>query len=130
MEQPRHRAKLDVRQRDQEVLAEEHVELGCVQPLNVLVVDREVENDEEVVRVLVDLRPLALREDVLHVELVEAETLGERGRLEVAGTLDVNPGETVSGELRDVGTALLDDLRRVAGPASSDPGECGSGHRY
>ena len=76
-EEPRDGKELDVRERDQEVRAEEDVELGRVQPLDALVVDREVEDDEEVARVLVDLRPLALREDVLDVELVEAEALGE-----------------------------------------------------
>ena len=82
-------------------MAEEDVELGRVQPLDRLVVDREVEDDEEVLGVLVDLRPLALREDVLDVELVEAEALGELGRLGEVGCVDVNPGEAVSGELGD-----------------------------
>jgi hypothetical protein len=34
-----------------------------------------VQNDEEVVGVLVDLRPLVSRRDVLEVELVEVEVL-------------------------------------------------------
>ena len=77
VEEPRDGQQLDVRQRDEVVGAEEDVELGGVQPLDRLVVDREVEDDEEVVRVLVDLRPLALREHVLDVERVPAEALGE-----------------------------------------------------
>ena len=59
-EEPRDRQELDGRQRDEVVRPDEEVELGCVQPLDVLVVDREVEDAEEVVRVVVDLRPLAL----------------------------------------------------------------------
>ena len=76
-EEPRHRQQLDGRQRDEVAVADEEVELGRVQPLDGLVVDREVEDAEEVVRVLVDLRPLALREHVLEVERVPAEALGE-----------------------------------------------------
>src|SRR5207249_6818533 len=72
-EEAAHRQQLDVRQRDEVIRADEHVELGGVQALDRLVVDREVEDDEEVVRVVVDLRPLALREDVLEVERVPAE---------------------------------------------------------
>ncbi len=77
LEEPRHRQQLDVRQRDEVVVAEEEVELGGVQALNGLVVDREVENDEEVVGVLVDLRTLALREHILDVERMPFEALGE-----------------------------------------------------
>ena len=96
-------------ERDEEVLAEEDVELGRVQPLDRLVVDREVEDDEEVLRVLVDLRPLPLREDVLDVELVEAEALGEIRGLERPRLVDVDPGEPVSGELGDPRLGPLDD---------------------
>ena len=80
LEEPSHRQELDVRERDQVSGPDENVQLGRVQPLDVLVVEREVEDREEVVRVLVDLRPLALREDVLDVERVPAEALGERSR--------------------------------------------------
>ena len=109
-EEPRDGEQLDVRKRDQEVVAEEDVELGRVQPLDRLVVDREVEDDEEVARVLVDLRPLALREDVLDVELVEAEALGQLAELERGRSLDVNPGESASGELVDPRRARLDGV--------------------
>ena len=66
-----------------------------------LVVDREVEDGEEValVRVVVDLRPLALRDDVLDVERVPAEALGELLRRLDVGRDDVDPGEAASGEL-------------------------------
>ena len=84
LEEPRHRQELDVRQRDQVARPDEDVELGRVQALDVLVVEREVEDREEVVRVLVDLRSLALREDVFDVERVPAEPLGER-RLQPPG---------------------------------------------
>ena len=93
-EQPRDRQQLDVRQRDQEVGAEEEVELGGVQPLDRLVVAGEVEDAEEVLGVLVDLRPLALREDVLEVERMPAEALGELGRLVGRGRVEVDPGQS------------------------------------
>ena len=67
------------RERDEVVGADEDVELGGVQALDRPVVDREVEDGEEValVGVVVDLRPLALRHDVLDVERMPAEALGE-----------------------------------------------------
>ena len=64
---------------------DEEVELGGVQPLDRLVVGREVEDREEVLGVLVDLRPLALREDVLEVERMPAEALRELRRLVAVG---------------------------------------------
>jgi hypothetical protein len=75
------RKELDDGEGDEVVRSEEDVELAGVQPLDRLVVDREVEDDEAVVVVLVDLRPLALGEDVLDVQRMPAEALGERGRL-------------------------------------------------
>jgi hypothetical protein len=60
-----------------------------------------VEDAEEVLGVLVDLRALALREHVLEVERVPAEALGERGRLFAPGSVQVNPGQAVRLELRD-----------------------------
>ena len=68
---------------------EEDVELGGVQPLDRLVIGGEVEHDEEVLRVLVHLRPLALREDVLEVERVPAEALGELRGLVRVGDVQV-----------------------------------------
>ena len=65
-----------------------------------LVEDREVQDDEEVVVVLVDLRALVAREDVLVVERVELEVLLEPGALGGAGALDVDPAQA----------APLDDL--------------------
>src|SRR5215203_4954092 len=53
--------ELDVGERDEKVPAEKDVELGRVQPLDRLVVDREVEDDEKVFGVLVDLGSLPLR---------------------------------------------------------------------
>ena len=75
--------QLDGRQRDEVVGADEDVELGGVQALDRPVVDREVEDAEQValVGVVVDLRPLALREHVLDVERMPAEALGELLRL-------------------------------------------------
>ena len=96
-----------VRDRHDVVVADEEIELRGVQPLHLLVVDREVEDGEEValVLVVVHLRALALRDDVLDVEGVPAEALGELlCRLDV-GRDDVDPGEAARGE-------LVDDRRR------------------
>jgi hypothetical protein len=99
VEEARHGEQFDVRQRDQPSVADEDVELGCVQPLDRLVVDREVEDGEEVVRVLVDLRALTAREDVLEIERVPAVALGQlRGLLE-RGRVEVDPGQAVCFEL-------------------------------
>jgi len=65
-----------------------------------------VQNDEEVVVVLVDLRPLVARQDVLEVEGVEVEVLLEPGALERRGALDVDPAEPLAGDGLDVGLAL------------------------
>src|SRR5712692_9090599 len=115
--------QLDGRQRDQEVGAEEDVELGGVQALDGLVVDREVEDDEEVLGVLVDLRPLALREHVLEVERVPAEAKRESLRLVLARRVQVDPGDAVLAELSEPRLWLRDDLaREAAGPDPLDAG--------
>ncbi len=96
-EEPRDREQLGARHRDQVVLADEEVELGRVQALDGLVVDGEMEDCEQValLGVLVDLRPLALREHVLDVERVPAEAVGEAGCLVARRRVDVNPGQAV-----------------------------------
>ena len=125
------REELGVGERDQEVLAQEDVELGGVQAADALVVEGEVQDDEEVLGVLVDLRPLPLGEHVLDVELVEAEALGEKRDLERAGPLGVDSGQPVSGELGDARLGPLDDVARGAA-GSSAPKACERGpcHRY
>ena len=96
-----------VRQRDDEVRPDEDVELGGVQPADRLVEDREVQDDEEVVLVLVDLRALVPREDVLVVERVELEVLLEPGALGRAGALDVDPAEPAPLDGLDAGLSGL-----------------------
>ena len=129
-EQARDRKELAVRDRDEVVRAEEDVELGRVEPLDRLVVRGEVEDDEEVavLVVVIDLRPLPRRDDVLDVERVPAEALGELGcRLHV-GRDDVDPGETASGELADGRLGPRDDLRARARAVPLQAGQ--AGHRY
>ena len=60
-------------------MADEDVELRRIESLNGLVVDGEVEDAEEValVLVVVDLGALALRDDVLDVQRVTAESFRE-----------------------------------------------------
>ena len=65
--------------------------------------DGEVEDDEEVVVVDVDLRPLVAGEDVLEVEGVEVEVGLEPGALERARALDVDPAQAGGVDLLDVG---------------------------
>ena len=88
-------------QRDHEVGADEHVELGCVQPADALVEHREVQDDEEVVVVLVDLRALVARADVLVVEVVELEVFAQPGFLGGAGAFDVDPANAAVVDLLD-----------------------------
>src|SRR4051794_1795924 len=94
-----------VRERDEEVGADEEVELGCVQPRHRLVVAREVQDDEEVVVVLVDLRALVAREHVLVVEGMELEALLEPRAVGRPRALDVVPAE--AGGLDDLDARLL-----------------------
>src|SRR3712207_7942612 len=51
------------------------------------------QDDEQVVLVLVDLRPLVAREDVFVVERVEVEVLLEPGAIGSSRALDVDPPE-------------------------------------
>src|SRR5439155_15050056 len=122
-EKPRHRQELDVRQGDEVVLADERVELGCVQALDALVVDREVQDDEEVavVAVLVDLRALAPRQHVLEIERMPPEaSLKQLGLLERGG-VEMNPGQAVGGELLDARLRACEDFPVARpGPRSLD----------
>ncbi len=117
-EEPGDRVQLPVRDGDDVVVADEDVELACVQALYLLVVEGEVEDGEEValVLVVVDLRPLALGDDVLDVERMPPEPLGERLRRLDVRRDGVDPGEAASGELADERSWLRDDGPRAAGP--------------
>ena len=95
-----------VRQRDQVVGPDEDVELGRVQPPDRLVEHREVQDDEQVVVVLVDLRALVAREDVLVVERVEVEVLLQPGPVDRPRPLDVDPAQAVGLDDLDVGLGL------------------------
>src|SRR4051794_20641980 len=81
-------------ERDDVVGPDEDVELGGVQPADALVERREVQDDEQVVVVLVDLRALVAREDVLVVERVEHEALLQPCLVGRARALDVDPPQT------------------------------------
>src|SRR5215210_5138074 len=114
-EEPRDRQQLDVRQRDEVVVAEEEVELAGVEALDRRVVDGEVEDDEEVLRVFVELRPRPFREHVLLVELVPAEAVGELLQRVRVDSLEVDPGQAVSGDLLD---ARLNAGAEISGPGT------------
>ena len=98
-------------------MTDEEVELGGVQPLHGLVEDGEVEDGEQVavVLVVVDLRPLALGDDVLDVERVPAEALRQALRRLHVRRDDVDPGEAASAELVDDRCRAYDDRARAAG---------------
>ena len=78
-------------QRDEEVGTHEDVQLGGVEAAHGLVEHREVQDDEEVLGVLVDLRALVARGHVLVVERMELEVLLEPRAVDRAGPLDVDP---------------------------------------
>ena len=123
LEQVLDRLQRRVRDRDQEVAADEDVELAGVEPPDLAVEDREVQDDEQVVVVLVDLRPLVAREHVLEVEGVEVELLLEPGGLERRRALDVDPAQARALDGLDLGAALARlsaarrDRRRAGGAA-------------
>ncbi len=84
-----------------------------------------MEDAEEVavVDVVVDLRPLALGEDVLDVERVPPEPLAQlvdRVRIEL---LDVDPGQAAGGDLSDVSFARARLALRQRRPGSPDAGQ-------
>src|SRR4029079_8724955 len=101
-----------VRDRDQVARADEEVELAGPEAPRGGVEDREVEDDEEVVVVDVDLRPLFAGEDVLEVEGVKIEVLLEPAALERAGALDVDPAQVGRVDLLDTGRLGLSRRRR------------------
>jgi hypothetical protein len=83
-----------------------------------------VQDDEQVVVVLVDLRALVAREDVLVIERVEVEALLEPRLVDGTRALDVDPAQP--GRLDDLGAGLLrlrgcGDAAR-ARAATTDPG--------
>ena len=127
LEQVLDRLQRLVRDRDHVAGADEEVELAGAEPAGGAVEDGEVEDDEEVVVVDVDLRPLVAGEDVLEVERVEVEVLLEPGALQRARVLDVDPAQAGSVDLLDVGGLWLsrssgDDETRRAGRARRSRG--------
>jgi hypothetical protein len=103
------------------------------EPAERLVVDREMEDGEEirlaVLGVDVDLRPLAARHHVLDVERVPAEPGGECERLLLRGRLEMDPGQAVVLELNDPGPRL--DLRLPGlRPVATGPDAREARHRY
>ena len=90
--------------------------------------DREVQDDEQVVVVLVDLRPLVAREHVLEVEGVEVEVLLEPGGLERRRALDVDPAQAGALDGLDLGAGARGaqparrDRRRAGGAAWASEG--------
>ena len=131
VEEPRHRQQLDVRQRDEVVLADEEIELGGVQALDAFVVDREMENDEEIslVSVLVDLGALAPREHILEIQRMPPEPPLEQFRLLECRRVEVNPGQAVGGELLDARLRPCEDFPVARpGPRSLDARQ--AWHRY
>ncbi len=131
-EETRNWEQVDVRDRDEVVGPEEDVELARVQPLDALVVRRKVEDAEEItlVGVVVDLRPLALREDVLDVERMPAEALAKAvDRFRIDRGIEVDPGEAVGAELSEAWfRARGDRLCESARPRPPDAGQ--ARHRY
>src|SRR5215211_1882588 len=129
-EKPRDRRQLDVRQRYEVVGTDEDVELAGVQPAGRLVEHGKVEDDEEValLRVVVDLRALALREHVLDVERMPAEPCREALDLVRVQRVEVDPGQAGGVELSSERLLARCDLRPAPYPRASDARE--ARHRY
>ncbi len=90
-----------------------------------------MEDAEEValVRVVVDLRPLPLREDVLDVERVPAEAAAQLVDDFGLDRLEVDPGETLAAKFSDAWfRARSDRLCEAARPRPPDAGQ--AWHRY
>ncbi len=123
LEQVLDRLQRLVRDRHHVVGPDEDVELAGAEPPRGAVEDRQVEDDEEVVVVDVDLRPLVAREHVLEVERVEVEVLLQPGALQRPGPLDVDPAQAGGVDLLDVGRLGLrrrrglEELAAAAGPS-------------
>ena len=121
--------QLRVRDRDEVVRPEEDVDLGRVQALDRLVVTRKVQDREQVLRVVVDLRALPARQDVLEIERMPAESLGQLREGVAIERLEMDPGEAARAELSDsrFRARAPVDLGRPR-PRSPDAGQ--AGHRY
>jgi len=89
-----------------------------------------MQNAEEIalVGVVVDLRALALGEDVLDVERMPAEPAGEHAGVERVGRVEMNPGETGRAELSGRYRRCRDGNRRVACACAPDARQ--ARHRY
>ncbi len=116
-----------VGQRHHEVRADEDVDLGGVQAADLLVVGREVQDDEQVVLVLVDLRTLVAGEDVLVVQRVKAEVLLEPGAIGLARLDDVDPAQAVVFDDLDVGGLRLRSASDGRTAAAGRPPQAGLG---
>ena len=86
-----------------------------------------MEDREQVLRVLVDLGALALREDVLDVERMPAEALRELRGLLRGGGVEMCPGQAVGAELGEPRLTRADGLCRGALPLPLDAGQARHG---
>src|SRR6185437_13324591 len=109
---------------------DEDVELGGVQTLDRAVVDREMEDAEQVplVGVVVDLRALALRHHVLDVERMPAEAVRELLRALERRSVEVDPGQAGGGELSGAGRRSRHGRGRVPRARTTDARQ--ARHRY
>jgi hypothetical protein len=87
-----------------------------------------VQDGEEIVRVVVDLGALALGQDVLHVQRVPPETFGEHGGPLRVGSVEVDPGQPVVGELSRLADSRNDLGESAAGTSTPDAGQAGHGY--
>src|SRR6201992_1713616 len=121
LEQVLDRLQRLVGDRDEEVGADEEVELARAEPLRRAVEDGQVEDAEQVLVVDVDLRPLIAGENILEVERVEVEVLLEPGALQGPRMLDVHPAQTAPLDLLDPRCLRLSDLGRREQFAATGP---------
>ena len=80
---------------DEEVLADEDVQLAEVDLFRGVEVARRPQHDEESVAVALQLRTLVCFEGVLDRELVQVELVGQRTEFGCRGALQADPGHAV-----------------------------------
>jgi hypothetical protein len=128
LEQVLDRLERLVRQRYDEVGPDEDVELTGVEPADLLVEHGKVQDDEEVVRILIELRALVARHHVFQVERVEVVVLGEPGALEHRGLDNLQPPQAGVLDLGYLRLGALDLRCNDAATIGPGPSQSGTGN--
>jgi hypothetical protein len=111
-------------QSNEKALAEKHADLLAAHLL-LLIEIKHFRDDEQVVIVMLDLRPLARVEHVFESEWVEVESFSEQAQhIDVAETVDVDPRDPFIIEMREkliaVGDEAFLEMRSIVFNQSDD----------